>query len=111
MCRCLFLNLLLEKFYDKDQFEFVCKYPTPKDAIDGTMDLLANLAKKHGLSDKFSFSPSKAPPHAVISQKNKSQKEIKLRILFSHFNHPGKEWGRKIGRALPLLIKTAKEIV
>ena len=75
MCRCLFLNLLLEKFSDKNQFDLIHKYPTPKDAIDGTMDLLKNLARKHGLSEKFSFSPSKAPPPTRSSTQKTSRKK------------------------------------
>ena len=111
MCRRLFLNLLHEKFTDKEQFEKILDYPTLKDAAQGAMNLIAALATKHGIKEKFSFTPSKAPPHAFIFPENKSVEEIKTRIIFSHYNHPGKEWGRKVGRAISTLILTAKDII
>ena len=82
MSRHLFLNLLHDKFSDKGQFEHVQEYPTPKDTSEGTMRLIANLASKHGLREKFSFTPGKAPPHAFMFLKNKSKEEIKTCIFF-----------------------------
>ena len=91
MCRRLFLKLPHEKFSNKEQFELEHEYPTPKEAAEGTMKLTLTLATKHVIKENVSLTPRKAPPHAFIFPKNKSEEEIKTRILFSHFNHPGKK--------------------
>ena len=48
----------------------------------------------------------------VIMPKNKSEHQvIKVRIIFSHFSHPGKAHGRVVGRALSVLVNLAQELL
>ena len=79
---CNNLRQLLENFSKKDQFHLVREFSSPQEANEGTMNVIRNLAKKHGLDKKIRFTPGKAPPHAFIYPKNKSEEEIKLIIYY-----------------------------
>ena len=84
---------------------------TVEEADASANGLLMALAEKNGVQNGFKDTNKKKLPHTLISPKNKSNESITIRALFSHFNHPGKEYGLKIGRAIGLLIKLAKDIL
>ena len=84
MCCCLFLNLLLEFFSNKEQFHLVHEHPSPQEAAEGAMNLIKNLPTKHGLEGIFSFSPGKAPPKAWWVKP--------LKMGFKTFGIPEGDW-------------------
>ena len=116
MCRKLFYKMLQTTFSDPEQFKMVHAVPEGKKATEEAMQWakkeIEQNSKKHGIHGKFKFTKGKKAPHAFVFPTNKSDHpKIKTRILFPHFSHPGKDWGRKIGRALTKLIELAKQLL
>jgi hypothetical protein len=112
MCKRLFYKIVREKFMDTSQFHLEGEGATCEEASALAMAILKRGAGDNDLLHKFLFEAAARAPHAFLYPKNKSEGElIKIRILFSHFRHPGKKWGRVVGRALSLLIRVAVEVL
>ena len=107
MCRQLFLRYVRLLYEDDVQFETLHTLSTVK------ADMLLQSATEAGLAPFLQRGPSFGVPCSFVFVKNKSNEliaELKWRILFSHFHHPLKKYGQRVGRALTLLKKTVVQV-
>ena len=113
MCRHLFLRYVRLLYQDDVQFETLHTLPTVKAAKQVALDMLLQSATEAGLAPFLQRGPSFGVPCSFVFVKNKSNEliaELKWRILFSHFHHPLKKYGQRVGRALSLLIKAVVQV-
>ena len=86
-------------------------FNTPKEATKYATKLLHQHARTCGVHKQWRESKHSAAPHSFILPENKMrewQGEWEQRVLFSHYRHPMRYWGRLVGRALTLLLKEGK---
>ena len=114
MCKCLYYKKLLQIYSDETQFEVLADFHTPKEATQYATKLLHQHACTCGVHKHWRESKQSAARHSFIFPKNKMrewQGEWKQRVLFSHYRHPMRYWGRLVGRALTLLLKEGKRLL
>jgi hypothetical protein len=111
VCRTFYFRLLVATYTDKNQFLEVSTEATQKKARSVAMTLLKKSLDAVNLGHRFSTGKGKKPPNSFLFIKNKSNESsgtIKTRVLFSFFSDPCKEYSRRVGRCLSLLIKVGR---
>ena len=114
MCRKLLYRYTLLTYSDTSQFECMHTFDSMEQAATHALSLLHEYAEDHALAHTFEHTKSRRPPHSFLFPKNKSEEwagGTKFRLLFSHFAHQMKVFGRLVGRALSLLIAVARDVL
>ena len=112
MCRRLLYCYVLLLYSYAEQFECLHTCNPIRQAEEKAMELPREAAGQYALDRHFRPRKRTRPPHSFVFPKNKSAEWdniTKFRILFSHFAHPMKEFGRKVGRASSVLINIARD--
>ena len=107
LCKRLYAQLLIEQYSDEKQFSVIADCQSPAQATATAMQLIYQNAVQYRIAPHIRMGKRYAPPSSFVSMKNKSQEAqgtVSMRILFSYFRHPTKQFARKIGRCLNLLI-------
>jgi hypothetical protein len=107
MCPVLYFRSIDTLYSDPMQFAVLHEYPSLPEAHQAALDQLWTLVVKYDLARYWKSGKTKSAPVSFCLPKNKSDEFLnilKWRILFSHYRHPMRWYGRLIGRCLTLLI-------
>ena len=113
LCHCLYYKYVVTLYDDPKQFEVVSTHSTPRIAQEVALADLRQRAEQAGLLRFWKGGKKKGAPSSFIMPKNKSVETkgiLKWRILFSHYSHPLRWWGRLIGRCLTMLVNMGQEL-
>ena len=112
MCKRLYAQLLLQHYGDDAQFELLHDSASQSDAEQYAQQYLYTRACQLKLQRFFKLGRRYGPPSTFVLVKNKSMERegegLKLRLVFSYFNHPMKQYAKRIGRCLNVLLEEAK---
>ena len=112
MCRRLYAQLLLQHYGDDAQFELLHDAESKQDADTYAQQYLYTRACQLQLQKFFKLGRRYGPPSTFVLVKNKSMEKegegLKLRLVFSYFSHPMKQYAKRIGRCLNVLLEEAK---
>ena len=112
MCKRLYAQMLQQHYGDDAQFELLHDATSRSDAEQYAQQYLYTRACQLQLQRYFKLGRRYGPPSTFVLVKNKSIKregeERKLLLVFSYFNHPMKQYAKRNGRCLNVLLEEAR---
>ena len=112
MCKRLYAQLLLQHYGDDTQFELLHDATSRSDAEQYAQQYLYTRACTLQLQRFFKLGRRYGPPSTFVLVRNKSMERegegLKLRLVFSYFNHPMKQYAKHIGQCLNVLLEEAR---